>query len=356
MSDVEVSHASLHERVCPDCGAPGPSGSFCSNCGLNLSTVRRLPTREEWQHAMVVEQDAPARAAAERLSMIVDWAPGVFDVPEDERNLANPGVVALLERAVASAVENHIPRALRSDDFEVRVSSGRPEDPLGSGRMRITATVAVAGGRSVAQDFDCALVNRRNRAQVRRSEQPRLLAASGQELGAIGGTAQAPGSPASESRLTPAQAPPAARNPTIAVGAGVALLGAALILVGTFLPIRTYGNLPIPQNSFVSDGDWWLIVVAMLVAVAALYFLVGAGRGRGWQVIVPGLAAAAGGIYGLTNKFQHVPLTPLGQQLFGASSVKTSPGVGVYLVLAGGVIGLVGGLMLFRATGEHRTL
>ena len=114
--------------------------------------------------------------------------------------------------------------------------------------------------------------------------------------------------------------------------------------------------MPIPQNSFVSDGDWWLIVVAVLVAVAALYFLVGAGRGRGWQVIVPSLAAAGGGTYGLTNKFQHVPLTPLGQQLFGGSSVKTSAGVGVYLVLAGGVIGVVGGLMLFGATGEDRTI
>lgn len=220
MIDTELSGADPQERVCPECGAPGPSGSFCSNCGLNLSAVERLPTREEWQHAKA----APAATA-------------------------------------------------------------RPA-PL---------------------------------TQASAHRQPRE----------------------------------AVRNPAVAVGAWVALVGAALILVGTFLPIRKLGILPIPDNSFVSDGDWWLLLVALVVAVAALYFHMGAGRGRGWQVIVPGLAAAAGGIYALTNKFQHLPLTSLGQQLLNESSAKTTPGVGVYLVLAGAVISVIGGVMLFRATGEE---
>jgi hypothetical protein len=147
---------------------------------------------------------------------------------------------------------------------------------------------------------------------------------------------------------------PAVRNPTIAVGAGLALLGSALILLGAFLPSHSYLNVPIAHNSFVSSGDWWVVAIAVLIAVSALYFMLGAGRGRGWQVILPSLLASAAGVYGLTNKYQRLTPNAAYQQLFGVSVVKATPGVGVFLVLAGGVIGVVGGMMLFVTTGDER--
>jgi hypothetical protein len=53
----------------------------------------------------------------------------------------------------------------------------------------------------------------------------------------------------------------------------VALLGASLVLVGTFLPIHRYSFVSIPRNSFASDGNCWLIGVAVLVGATAVRFL-----------------------------------------------------------------------------------
>lgn len=39
----------LNQRVCPECGAPAGEAPFCANCGVNLSTQPRLPTRAEWE-------------------------------------------------------------------------------------------------------------------------------------------------------------------------------------------------------------------------------------------------------------------------------------------------------------------
>lgn len=37
------------QRVCPECGAPAGEAPFCANCGVNLSSQARLPTRAEWE-------------------------------------------------------------------------------------------------------------------------------------------------------------------------------------------------------------------------------------------------------------------------------------------------------------------
>jgi predicted RNA-binding Zn-ribbon protein involved in translation (DUF1610 family) len=36
-------------RVCPDCGEPAGAQPFCSSCGVNLASQKRLPTRDEWK-------------------------------------------------------------------------------------------------------------------------------------------------------------------------------------------------------------------------------------------------------------------------------------------------------------------
>jgi len=36
-------------RVCTRCGEPASEHRFCPSCGLNLATMRQLPTRTEWE-------------------------------------------------------------------------------------------------------------------------------------------------------------------------------------------------------------------------------------------------------------------------------------------------------------------
>ena len=56
------------QRVCPDCGQAAGSQPFCAACGKNLSTVDRLPTREEWERGRppppITAAPDPASAAA----------------------------------------------------------------------------------------------------------------------------------------------------------------------------------------------------------------------------------------------------------------------------------------------------
>jgi hypothetical protein len=139
--------------------------------------------------------------------------------------------------------------------------------------------VTISDGRAVEQDFRADLPTGAARVNISRSQPPRLIAPSGETLGTITVAAKpAPtySAPQTASSFQTSAAEP--RNPTVSVGAGVALLGGALVLVGAFLPIRSYANLPIPNNSFVSDGDWWILALPVLIGVAALYFLLGAGR------------------------------------------------------------------------------
>jgi hypothetical protein len=146
--------------------------------------------------------------------------------------------------------------------------------------------------------------------------------------------------------VPPATATEQDLTPPNPVGAGLVLLGAVLVLIGSFTPVHSFGTLPIYKNSFVQDGDWWLLVVAVAMGVTAVYFLMDATSGRLWRVVVPSVIAVGAGIYGQTTKFQTLELNSYGQQLFNTSSVKASAAIGVYLVLAGGILGLVGAGLL----------
>jgi hypothetical protein len=131
-----------------------------------------------------------------------------------------------------------------------------------------------------------------------------------------------------------------ASNP---VGAGVALLGAFLVLIGVFLPIHSYGGVPIAHNSFVASGYWWVLVLPLIVGVSAAYVLAGSGSPAFWQVLIPSLVAVGVGIYGQTSHFQKLEtVVNISSSGFNTSTVTGSAAAGVYLVLAGGAVGVVG--------------
>lgn len=46
---LNYSGPSMAEYVCPECGTTAGSQPFCGNCGLNISKLNRLPTREAWE-------------------------------------------------------------------------------------------------------------------------------------------------------------------------------------------------------------------------------------------------------------------------------------------------------------------
>lgn len=131
------------------------------------------------------------------------------------------------------------------------------------------------------------------------------------------------------------------------VGAGLALLGAVLILIGTFLPVRSLASLPIANNSFVAGGDWWVLVLPLTMGVTAAYMLIGATARGVWAVLIASVIAIGTGIYGASSHFQTLTLNAAGQALFGVASVKASAAAGVYLVLAGGIVGLAAAGLLF---------
>jgi hypothetical protein len=78
-------------RVCPHCGEPPGTGVFCVACGRNLSGVKRLPTRAEWEAQWGGQDSAPlaeryAAAVATFLpAMHAAGDPGLTRLPTSPR-------------------------------------------------------------------------------------------------------------------------------------------------------------------------------------------------------------------------------------------------------------------------------
>lgn len=164
-----------NDRVCPDCGVPAASGSFCEQCGLNLATVDRLPTREQWELA----RDNDVQAIAKRVATITDLTPGLFDLPVPERRLDNAAAVQTIERALCRAIESAIPRAQRTETFAVHARGVQTD----IGVAKVTARVAVRPQERVDQDFDCVLQPGAPRARVAPAGPPRFVREAVREPG-----------------------------------------------------------------------------------------------------------------------------------------------------------------------------
>jgi hypothetical protein len=125
------------------------------------------------------------------------------------------------------------------------------------------------------------------------------------------------------------------------VGVGVVLLGALLALIGSFAPIHQYGAVAVEKNSYVAEGRWWVLVIALIMGAAAATALArGGGPSLVWRLGAPSAVALGAGIWGTTSHFQT--LQTFGSLAVLGNTVIATPGPGVYLVLAGGGIGLIG--------------
>jgi alpha-tubulin suppressor-like RCC1 family protein len=169
--------------------------------------------REELPQANPWAGDTQAQAIAEGLAMIEQLTPGLFDIPEDARRLDNRAAVETVERAVCRRVADCIPRHRRTADTTV---SARIH-PIDATAMWVTASVTVADGRHVDQDFECHVEAGKPRARVTRSGTPRLVDPSGEDCGAVsaigaGGTSPA----ATTSPSLPSIASPSTESSTSA--------------------------------------------------------------------------------------------------------------------------------------------
>lgn len=127
-----------------------------------------------------------------------------------------------------------------------------------------------------------------------------------------------------------------ADTPGNPVGAAVALLGAILGLVGSFTSVHQYGIVPIQKNSYIAEGYWWILLASVILGIGAAYLLIGQARTGSWKLVIPSLAVIGGGVIGLSHHFQQLEITATGQTFQG------TPGIGVYLTLVGGIMGVVG--------------
>jgi hypothetical protein len=290
-----------------------------------------------------VSADGDAQTVARELSTIGELTPALFYVPDDERRLDNAAATDLIKGALVQAIARHVPSRYRAATVR------RASEPAEARRVVLIATIATPDGREVAQKFEATLNAGEGRARVTRKGVPELIGPTGETLGRI----SAPSPPRASVAVSAARAAqsavserPEGSGAQVQVGAGLALVGAILVLVGSFLPVHSYGLIPVPSNSFASDGNWWLLAMALAMGTGAAYVLLGSAKGRVWTIALFSLGALAGGVYGLTSSFQRLGLTETGERLLGASSIKASPAAGVYLVLAGGAIGLLGALII----------
>jgi hypothetical protein len=142
----------------------------------------------------------------------------------------------------------------------------------------------------------------------------------------------------------------------VLVAGCVALVAAALIIVASFLNTRTLGLITadIPSNSYVSGGQWWVLAAGVVAGVSALSALFGVPRNSIGPILLASAAAVVAGILSFGHGYRTLTINPQYQAALGQSTVQTRVGIGVYLALAGGIIGLLAGVMLWSAHAKTR--
>ncbi len=173
------------------------------------------------------------------------------------------------------------------------------------------------------------------------------------------------------------------RGASVRPGVMLALVGGLLAAVGSPLPwlkasvnaaaLGGGGLQSKTANGF--DGDGWITLVAGLIVVAVagvMWMRKGSGRSLSALVMLGGLVAGGTGLYDmltakstivdeLVSKAAPGSGLPVDQvralinSWFDKGIIKISPEFGIFVVIAGGVLALIGGLMLLATKAEPAT-
>jgi zinc-ribbon domain len=140
------------------------------------------------------------------------------------------------------------------------------------------------------------------------------------------------------------------------LGMGVALTGAGLMTVATFLPLADSDRFArVSENTLIQHGEAWPLL-ALAVATAVTAYRAFKSKRRTWAPMIFGWGAFAVSLYLGTNDDL---LTLCGGDAWSGYDCETArPGLGVYAAGVGGLLAVAGGWLIHdskpaAATSSH---
>ena len=131
------------------------------------------------------------------------------------------------------------------------------------------------------------------------------------------------------------------------VGIGIALFGAAAMVIAAFLPLWDEGSVhfvKLVENSLIQSSMGWA-VVGLAIGGALGVFRAYRARKRTWVPIVLGLTGIGLAVLmGATEEWMR--LCPVDAGFSGEGCETASPGVGVYVAGVGALLMTIGGLQI----------
>jgi signal peptidase I len=199
------------KRVCPECGSPAGEAPFCVECGQNLSNVRRLPRRSEWEASRLQAELDRTDPSSGRLR-----APSVS--PNRSRWLI-PGAVLGVLAAIATLFiglnktntevyempsESMRPTFNVGDRLEVNVEAYDDDEPKSGEIIGFHAPAGASRGNT------CGVPRTPRQACAEPTAEPsdtkfikRIVGVPGDRLSIDGGVAVVNGAPLQEDYITP---------------------------------------------------------------------------------------------------------------------------------------------------------
>jgi hypothetical protein len=133
------------------------------------------------------------------------------------------------------------------------------------------------------------------------------------------------------------------------IGIGLALTGAALMIIGVFLPrVESRQFFGVVDNTLIQSGDGWIFIgLATLIAVSVYAAM--RNQRRTYAVLILALLGIALAVFNGTG--DHLELSSLNPAAAAAldGTEKASPGAGLYAAAAGSGLAALGGLLLAGA-------
>jgi hypothetical protein len=149
--------------------------------------------------------------------------------------------------------------------------------------------------------------------------------------------------------------------PAAPLGVGLALIGAATLVVSAFLPwadVSNTGFSRLAKNTLVQHGDWFVLVAAAVICLDVYRCYARAGRLRGliWVLWAPVVAVVL--LVAEAAQKSHFQFYPIGAGGLADTSVPAtagSPGVGLYVGIVGAVVAAAGLVAMRRIATESLT-
>jgi hypothetical protein len=144
--------------------------------------------------------------------------------------------------------------------------------------------------------------------------------------------------------------------PVNPIGIGLALIGAALMIIGMFLPrVESQQFFSAPDNTLIQSGDGW-IFIALAVFIAVAVYAAIRHRRRTYAVLILAVLGIGIATYnGTGERLELSSLNPAAAAAVGVPGEKASPGTGLYAAGAGSGLAALGGLLLAGIGARART-